>query len=127
MTRTRLSPLDTAELYNELINGFYHTGESYPPYNVIKVDDDTLVLEMALAGFVKKDIEVLFHDQVVTVASKASKPDECNYLHKGIARRSFTAKFRTGFNLEDATLEDGMLRIRFKRPEDQKPRVVSIN
>ena len=102
---------------------------NYPPYNVIKEDDDTYVVEIALAGFDKSELEVTVDkDQLNIKGEKDNK--ETEYTHKGIATRSFERSFALGEYMEvtGADFENGMLSIIVERiiPEDKKPKSIKI-
>lgn len=106
------------------------TTPAYPPYNIVKIDDDKVVLEYAVAGFKKDDISIVTEKNVLTI--KGEKPtDERNYLHKGIAARKFTRSFTLPeyFEVESAGYEDGILYVDLIRniPEEKKPKQISIN
>jgi len=69
---------------------------NYPPYNIVKTGDYTYDIELALAGFGKKDIDVQYHDGTVTVKSIAETKEEGEkegVLHRGISKRQFTKSF----------------------------------
>ena len=105
------------------------TAQTYPPYNVVKIDDDKLVMEFAVAGFKKDDISITTEKNVLTV--KADKGiDEKTYMQKGIATRKFTRSFTPPefFEVTDAWFEDGILYIDLTRniPEDKKPKTIKI-
>ena len=108
-----------------------HTG-SYPPYNIIKSGDNEYLLEMAVAGFDEEDFNIQLHDGVLTVsANVGSADDETEYLHRGIAARSFVRKFTLAdtIEIENASLHQGMLTIRLVNvvPEERKPKMIPIN
>lgn len=103
--------------------------QAFPPYNVVKIDEDKLVMEFAVAGFSKDDISITTEKNVLTV--KADKgTDEKTYLHKGIAARKFTRAFTLPeyFEVKDAWFEDGILYIDLIRniPEEKKPKTIKI-
>ncbi len=89
-------------MFNRLMNFPTTQQESgYPPYNIRKVDDYNYVIEIALAGFSERDIEVEVADGVISVRSKEDKDtDKIQYVHRGIARRSFSKSW---------TLSDDMI------------------
>lgn len=102
---------------------------SYPPYNIVKIDDDKFVMEFAVAGFKKNDISVTTEKNVLTI--KADKQaDEKKYLHKGIAARKFAKSFNLPeyFEVESAGFEDGILYIDLIKnvPEEKKPKEILI-
>jgi molecular chaperone IbpA len=105
------------------------TAPAFPPYNVVRIDDDKLVIEFAVAGFKKDDISITTEKNVLTV--KADKgTDEKKYVHKGIAARKFTRSFTLPeyFEVTDAWFEDGILYIDLIRniPEEKKPKTITI-
>lgn len=106
------------------------TTTSYPPYNIVKIDEDKIVMEFAVAGFKKDDISITTEKNVLSI--KADKPDtdEKSYLHKGIAARKFTRSFTLPeyFEVESAGFEDGILYIDLIRniPEEKKPKSITI-
>ena len=105
-------------------------GTSYPPYNIKTLSTDSQVLEIALAGFSREDIEVATEKGVLTV--KATQPDVENqhFVHKGIAARNVARNWQLSDDcvVEDPTFIDGMLRIviRQELPEAQKRRLLPI-
>ena len=110
-----------------------HQAEStgFPPYNIIKDGEYNFNIEMALAGYNKKDIEVEVADGVLTVKSiKDTKDEDDNNVYRGIANRNFTRKFTLADDIivKDGKLEDGMLTIKLERviPEEKKPRLITI-
>ncbi len=105
---------------------------NYPPCNVRKVDDTHYVIELAVAGFGKQDIDVEMEDGKLVVTGKTqadTTPDE-NYLFRGIANRGFTRAFVLNDRVEvqNAELVNGMLRIALERlvPEAAKPKKVAV-
>lgn len=107
------------------------TTNSYPPYNVVKIDDDKIVMEFAVAGFKKDDISITTEKNVLSIKAEKPETDEKSYLHKGIAARKFTRSFNLPeyFEVESAGFEDGILYIDLIRniPEEKKPKTISIN
>jgi molecular chaperone IbpA len=104
---------------------------SYPPYNVVKIDDDKIVMEFAVAGFKKDDIGITTEKNVLSIKAEKPDTDDKKYLHKGIAARRFNRSFNLPeyFEVESAGFEDGILYIDLIRniPEDKKPKTISIN
>ena len=103
----------------------------YPPYNIRKVDDYIYVIEIALAGFSERDIEVEVADGVVSVRSKEDKDEaKTEYVHRGIARRSFARKWTLSDDMivNGAEFQNGLLNINLEKvvPEEKKPRIVPI-
>jgi len=104
---------------------------NYPPYNVIKVDEDNFVVELAVAGFAKTDIDVSTADGKLTVKGELNTEDnDSKFIHRGIAARKFTREWALGEYMEvkAAELKDGMLKIDIVRilPEEKKPKIIKI-
>ena len=107
----------------------------YPPYNIVKTGNYTYDIQLALAGYGKKDIDVSFEDSVLTVKSiknESEKEVEENdgILHKGIAKRMFQKSFTIAEDVEikGAELKDGLLSVSMERiiPENKKARKIQI-
>jgi molecular chaperone IbpA len=101
----------------------------FPPYNVRKIDEDTFVVELAVAGYNRESLEVTEHDGTLTI--KGERPEDAEtYLHKGIAGRKFTRTFALSeyMYVDKADLNDGMLYIVVKRevPDEKKPKTIKI-
>lgn len=100
-------------------------GSNYPPYNVVDGHDGRTLLEVALAGFSEKDIEVTTERNVLTVSAKKAPPDkERKYSHKGISYRTFSRNWQMAddVEVEDVKFEDGLLKVLLVKnlPEKQK-------
>ena len=110
----------------------YTTG-GFPPYNIRKTDDFKHVIEIALAGFSKAEIEVILTDGILEIKSSdlptTVKPKD-DLIHKGIAKRAFTRKFTLADDIEvkDAKLENGLLVIDLEQivPEHKKPKTIKV-
>jgi len=110
----------------------YDTG-GFPPYNIRKTDDFKHVIEIALAGFSKAEIDVILTDGVLEIKSSnlptTEKPKD-DLIHKGIAKRAFTRKFTLADDIEvkDAKLENGLLVIDLEQivPEHKKPKTIKV-
>ena len=110
----------------------YETG-GFPPYNIRKTDDFKHLIEIALAGFSKDEIEVVLTDGVLVIKSadllSQTDPNE-GLVHKGIAKRAFTRKFTLADDIEikDAKLKNGLLEIELEQivPEHKKPRTIKV-
>jgi molecular chaperone IbpA len=119
---------DQINRWNTLTN--YKT-TTFPPYNLIKVNDDQYTVEIALAGYKREDIEVTVEKDLLVVKS-VEKEDETDdqILHQGIAKRLWTQKFVLGewMEVKEATLKDGLLTIKVERevPEEAKPKVIKV-
>ena len=101
------------------------TRDNYPPYNVVNGSNGRTVLELALAGFSRGDIEVETERNVLTVSAKKAPADkEREYSHKGISYRTFSRNWQMGddVEVESVDFEDGLLSITLKKelPDKQK-------
>ncbi len=105
---------------------------NYPPYNVIKHDDDHFVIELAVAGFREGDINITVEKNVLTISGEQTivHEQELEYLHRGISARNFTRTFTLADYVEvtGAKAENGILKIELERqvPEEQKPKTIAI-
>lgn len=104
---------------------------NYPPYNIKKTGDNTYVIELAVAGFAKQDIEIELADGKMLIKGNTQNDEtEDNFLFKGIAARNFTRTFALDDQIEiqDAELMNGMLKVFLERiiPEHRKPKKVEI-
>ena len=111
----------------------YTQQTNYPPYNIIKKSDTEFLIEVAIAGFSKDDVEVRMMENRLNISSidlKTSEMDNTEYLHKGISARSFKRAFTLSDDVvvKEANMENGILSISMERviPEDKKPRTIKI-
>ena len=106
------------------------TRQTYPPYDVLKLDEDTYQVSIAVAGFTKNDIEISVEDNTLIIKGEIVEVADGEYLHKGIASRKFTRTFALGEYMEvaGAEIKDGMLHIGIDRivPEEKKPKTIKI-
>jgi molecular chaperone IbpA len=142
---TRLTTLDFApffqntvgidQLLNTMINRIDKSipSQNYPPYNIIKVDDSNYVIEIAVAGFLEGEIDVLTNDgQLVVNGEKAPMVEENKhtFLHQGIGTRKFIRTFELSEYIEvlSALVKNGILVIKLERkiPEAMKPKSIAI-
>lgn len=136
-----LSPLFRSSIgfdrMSQLIDQAFKADErgavSYPPYNIIKKNDDEYEIIMAVAGFRLEDLNVIVKENSLTVTGAIAEKAEAQqgeYLHKGIATRSFERKFSLADHVKvlDASLDHGLLTLSLKRevPEESKPRMIAI-
>ena len=108
------------------------TSTGFPPYNIRKEGDINHVIEMALAGFSKEDIEVEVAQGVLTIKStKENDVEDEHTIHRGISYRKFDRKFTLADDIvvNDAKLENGLLTIALEQiiPEEKKPKLIQIN
>ena len=124
-----------------LLSSVYIAQSGYPPYNIRKLNDLQYVVELALAGFSKSDIEVEVTDGILTIRTATAKDDgadndekssnnEIGFVHQGIAKRSFSRQFNLSDDIivKNADLQDGMLIVNLERviPDEKKPRLIPI-
>lgn len=109
-------------------------GVGYPPYNIEQLGDHEYRIELAVAGFSEDDLDIRVQENVLTIAGRRAAADESeprNFLHRGIAERSFERRFHLAdhVHVRDAALKNGLLAIRLEReiPEAKKPRQIAIN
>jgi len=106
---------------------------SFPHYNIVKTDKNKYDIEIALAGYSKKDIEVNLEEGVLSIKSKKEDKEETKdgeVIHKGIAKRYFSKSFTIADDVEvkGAELKDGLLKVSMERiiPDHKKPRNITI-
>ena len=105
---------------------------NYPPYNINKLDDLNWNIEMALAGFGKKDIDISTANSQLTIKSVVdkNKDETAGTIHKGISKRQLTRTFTLADDVvvNDAELKDGMLVVNLEKivPEEKKPKSIKI-
>jgi len=116
---------------------FFEKGTSgnFPPYNIVKTGENTYDVELALAGFNKKDIDIEYRENILTVKSKkqdnAEETDpDGNVIHRGISKRMFSKSFTIANDVEvkGAELKDGLLKVSLERiiPEHKKAKTIEI-
>lgn len=128
----RLNTIGFDEAINRLNklskNTKQHIG--YPPYNIVKINDNQYTLELAVAGFSKQEIEIELKDTTLVVSGKLKTDDNTEYLFKGIADRAFTRTFTLAdtIQVKNAQLLNGMLKIWLENviPDHKKPRKIDI-
>ena len=106
------------------------TSTGFPPYNIRKEGDYNYVIEMALAGFGKKDIEVEVAEGTLSIRSVKENSEDDSTVYRGISYRKFDRKFTLADDIvvNGAKLENGMLSLELERvvPEEKKPRLVTV-
>jgi molecular chaperone IbpA len=102
----------------------------YPPYNIKKVDESRYVIELAVAGFGKSEIDIELQEGLLSIRGKIDPVDNTEYLYKGIAERGFKREFTLADNVEvkSSTLVNGMLKIWLEAfiPEEKKAKKIDI-
>lgn len=130
----RLRPVTVG--FDDIFNHFEslsmnNTSVSYPPYDIVKVDDFKYNVELAVAGFDKEMIKVDYADNVLTIESKKKdEKEEREVLHRGISKKYFKRSFTIADDVvvNGAELKDGLLTIELEKilPEGKKPRTIEI-
>ena len=104
--------------------------QSYPPYDILRLDEDTYKISLAVAGFSKEDVDVSVDNGTLIIKGETVDVVDAEVVHKGIAGRKFTRSFALGEYMEvtGADLKDGMLNINVERivPEEKKPKTIKI-
>lgn len=138
MNTLSLSPLFRRSIGFDRLNDLFESAmksdvPSYPPYNVEKHGDNDYRIVIAAAGFNEEELDVSVENRVLTISGSKSSSidDQVNYLHQGIAQRSFKLSFRLDEQIEiqGAVFENGLLKVDLLRviPETQRPRQIAIN
>ena len=103
---------------------FSYEAQSYPPYNLVQVNEDESRLELALAGFSKDDVKVYTERGSLVVEGNKNSEDDRTYVHRGLAQRSFTRKWNISEDTEvsEVTFDNGLLVVTLSRviPESRK-------
>jgi len=122
--------------FDSMINEIFRLNSqhtNYPPFNVIREDENKFIIEVAVAGFKQGEVSVQTerNNLVITGSRKTDADDEIDYLHRGISSRSFSRTFPLGNHVEvtDASIQNGILTIHLERiiPEDQKAKTIDIS
>ena len=112
------------------LDAFASNPPSYPPYNIVKLDDERQQLQIALAGFSKEEIEVTVERSVLNVSVNQLTAQE-EYIHKGIASRDFSRNWQLSSDtkVDDVKFHNGMLFVTLRKevPEEQKRKVLTIS
>ena len=116
-------------LFSELEYVTKHANDHYPPHNIVKVDEETFLIELAVAGFSKDELDIQFKDRTLTVMGEhISKGRE--FIHRGISTKKFKRTFRLSehVNVNGADIQDGILAIELQYviPEEMRPRKINI-
>ena len=140
---TQLTRFDTNALnralvgFDTMFNDFEHRfanqlKDNYPPYNIVKHDEDTYEIEIAVTGFAKEEVTVEIDQSQLIVKGIRDKSNDvtAEFLHRGLALRDFTRSWTLAEHMEvgDGTIKNGVLTIELKRvvPDALKPRVLKL-
>ena len=104
---------------------------NYPPYNIYKSEDGSKYsIELAVAGFTEKDVEVKYANNTLSIVGNKEEKESDSFLHRGIATRSFNRTFNIADDvvIREGSLKDGILSINLERiiPEEKKERIIKI-
>jgi molecular chaperone IbpA len=142
---TKLTTLDLSPLYRNsigidnwitrVLDQIDHTGQTnYPPYNIIKYDENTFEVQVAVAGFGEGEVEISVKDGNLVISGEKQPEAQMvgtEYLHQGISARRFVRSFGLADYVEviDARSRDGILTVRLERklPEAMKPKTIAIS
>jgi molecular chaperone IbpA len=120
------------KLFKEIERSFASSqNNSYPPYNVVQINDDEWMVAVAVAGFGMDNLDITLDKNLLTIEGVTPVGDEnVKYLHKGIGNRNFRRQFTIADHIEvsSATLDLGILYVHFKRnvPEELQPKKITI-
>ena len=131
-----LTPLNRAtvgfdRMFSELERQFENSNASYPPYNVVEINDHEWMISIAVAGFGLDNLDITLDKTRLTVEGIGPQAnDDIKYLHKGIGGRNFRRVFTLAdhIEVENANLELGVLNIHLVRkiPEELQPKKIAI-
>jgi len=118
-------------IFNKLTQPNKSGASNYPPYNLVKTGDYTYLIELAVAGFDEDDFDIELHNGVLSIrATIDGTEDQVDYLHRGIAARSFERKFTLADTVEvdGVSLHQGMLNVKLRNiiPDEKKPKKIQI-
>mgnify|MGYP003328528939 CR=1 FL=1 len=108
-----------------------HAKDTYPPHNVVKVNQMNYIVELAVAGFNEEHIDLEVKDHVLTITGdRPQRRSQDEYVHKGISARKFSKSYRLSEYTEvtGAEMTDGILTVRLEviLPEEKRPRKIEI-
>ncbi len=108
------------------------TQNNYPPHNVIKTGDETVLIEVAVAGFTEGEVSITVENNILHIIGEQVRAEDATweYYHRGLSRRNFKQKFTLAEHVEvvDASIRDGILSVYLERkvPEEKKPKSIAI-
>ena len=117
-------------LFEELDRVARHANDHYPPHNIVKINKDNYLIELAVAGFSEDELEVEVNDRTLTVKGDHNTRGR-EYIHKGISAKKFHRTFRLSeyVEVQGANYSDGILAVSLKvvLPEEKRPRKIEIS
>lgn len=120
------------QIFNDFDGRFANqVANNYPPFNILKRNEDHYEIQVAVAGFSREEIDITVeNNELVITGTKIEENDTAEYLHRGLAARNFERVFRLTqyLEVEDAEFKDGLLIVKIERhvPEALKPRKIDI-
>ena len=127
----RRSTIGFDQLFDLLENSTLgQSQEGYPPFDLVKIDENHYRISLAVAGFSRDDLDITAQQNQLIVSGKKTDDDKVDYIHRGIATRQFERKFGLAdfITVTDADLKDGLLSIDLVReiPEAMRPRKIAL-
>ena len=129
----RTSFVGFENLFKQLERATEHQNPQYPPCNIVKYDDNSLCIEMAVAGFNMQDLDIECDKSTLTIKGlklNAASESKRQYVHRGISQKKFVRKFTLAEHIEvtGATLISGILAVQLEHivPDELKPRKIDI-
>jgi len=121
--------------FRDLFTNLQYTAQmgSYPPYNLVQVDDTHYRIEIAAAGFSKDDLKIVHEDKTLTIIGETVdvESEGTQYIHKGVSSKRFERSFTLDAQIQitDAKMKDGMLVISLEQiiPEELQPKTIEIS
>lgn len=108
----------------------HNTFDGYPPVNLIKINENEIELQMAVAGLKQEDLNIVLENNLLTISTNTKHKDDKAYIYRGIATRMFRRQFELPkwTVVKNATLENGLLSIKMSQeiPEERKPKQIPI-
>jgi len=118
------------QFFADVERAFKEPVVTYPPHNIVRLDNNEFIVELAVAGFSKDELTIELKEKSLLVSGQKNEKDEREYTHKGIGTRSFDRTFKLAEHVivTDATITNGILGISLKLeiPEEKKPLKINI-
>lgn len=119
------------QFFNRIEEQARRTYASFPPYSIRKDGDNKYVIELAIAGFGKQDVDIELDDRKLTIKGKVNQDPNTPYIFQGIANRAFNREFTLNDNVvvNGATMANGILKVVLEHliPESKKPQKINIS
>lgn len=117
-------------IFNQLDN-VRATAKTYPPHNIIKIDESNWLVELAVAGFGRDELTVELHENVLSIRGHKKEQHGRDYIYRGLAMRNFEKSLylQDHIKIKHAEYTDGMLNVYLEHeiPESKKPKLIPIN